>query len=48
MKQATAPTAGYIAAHVLKGKKHIPMITQFFNTHNPRYKEIKQFMQEHK
>jgi hypothetical protein len=27
--------------HVLKGKHHIPMITQFFWTWNPRYKEIK-------
>jgi acetyl esterase/lipase len=25
-------------------KKHIPMITQFFNVYNPRYKDILQFM----
>lgn len=29
---------------VLKGKKHIPMITQFFNPWNARYKEIIDFM----
>ena len=29
---------------VVKGKKHIPMITQFFNTGNPLYKQIKTFM----
>ncbi len=29
---------------IVKRKKHIPMITQFFNTANPRYKEIKAFM----
>lgn len=31
---------------VLKRKKHIPMITQFFSTWNPRYREIKQFMKQ--
>ncbi|RDC65696.1 alpha/beta hydrolase [Adhaeribacter pallidiroseus] len=30
---------------VLKGKKHIPMITQFINSRNPRYQEIITFMQ---
>ncbi|HTB51436.1 MAG TPA: alpha/beta hydrolase [Ferruginibacter sp.] len=30
--------------HILKRKKHIPMITQFFNPYNKRYKEIIQFM----
>jgi dipeptidyl aminopeptidase/acylaminoacyl peptidase len=33
--------------HVLKGKKHIPMITQFFNPYNKRYKEIICFMKTH-
>lgn len=32
--------------YILKGKKHIPMITQFFWTWNPRYEEILEFMQE--
>lgn len=36
------PGAGY---HLLKGKKHVPMILQFFNTWNSRYKEIIDFMQ---
>jgi len=31
---------------LLKGKKHIPMITQFFNTYNPRYREIRAFMKQ--
>lgn len=31
---------------VLKRKKHIAMITQFFNVYNPRYKEIISFMQK--
>ncbi len=30
---------------VLKSKKHIPMITQFINSRNPRYREIITFMQ---
>ena len=34
--------------HILKGKKHKPMITQFFNTANPRYKEIIEFMKKEK
>ena len=34
--------------HILKGKKHIPMITQFFNSYNPRYKEIIEFMRKEK
>lgn len=29
---------------VLPGKKHVPMITQFFNPYNKRYKEIVDFM----
>lgn len=32
--------------HILKGKKHVPMITQFFNPWNPRYREIITFMKE--
>ncbi len=31
---------------ILNGKKHVPMITQFFNTSNDRYKEIKAFMKK--
>lgn len=31
---------------ILNGKKHVPMITQFFNTGNDRYKEMKAFMQK--
>ncbi|NDE11069.1 MAG: alpha/beta hydrolase [Chitinophagia bacterium] len=30
----------------LKGKKHKPMITQFLNSYNHRYKEIKDFMRK--
>jgi acetyl esterase/lipase len=30
--------------HILKGKKHVPMITQFLNSGNRRYKEIIEFM----
>ena len=33
--------------HILKGKKHVPMILQFFNTSNARYKEIMGFMKTH-
>lgn len=29
---------------ILKGKKHVPMITQFFNTRNKRYDEMISFM----
>lgn len=29
---------------ILAGKKHVPMITQFFNTGNSRYKEMKAFI----
>ncbi len=29
---------------VLAGKKHVPMIFQFFNTASPRYREIIAFM----
>ncbi len=32
--------------HVLKGKKHIPMILQFLNPSNHRYDEIIQFMKK--
>ena len=32
--------------HILKKKKHIGMITQFFNTGNKRYREMKSFMTE--
>ncbi|WP_229254285.1 alpha/beta hydrolase [Dyadobacter sp. NIV53] len=32
--------------HILKGKKHIPMIIQFFNPWNNRYDEILDFMKE--
>ena len=34
--------------HILKGKKHVPMITQFLNIYNPRYKEITEFMRQTK
>lgn len=30
--------------HILQRKKHVPMITQFLNSSNPRYKEIIEFM----
>ena len=30
--------------HYLRRKKHVPMITQFFNSYGARYKEIKRFM----
>ncbi len=30
---------------ILAGKKHVPMIAQFFNTGNLRYKEMKTFME---
>jgi dipeptidyl aminopeptidase/acylaminoacyl peptidase len=30
--------------HIIKGKHHIPMITQFFNPYNKRYKEMIAFM----
>lgn len=36
-----APATKY---QILKGKKHVAMITQFFKTWNPRYKEIIDFM----
>ncbi|MEO5943893.1 MAG: alpha/beta hydrolase [Ferruginibacter sp.] len=36
-----APSTKY---KILKGKKHVPMITQFLKTWNPRYKEITEFM----
>jgi len=31
---------------IIKRRKHIPMITQFFNTANPLYKQIKDFMKK--
>ena len=34
--------------HILPGKKHVPMITQFFNPYNNRYKEMLNFMQENR
>lgn len=33
--------------YFLKRKKHVGMITQFFNSYSPRYREIKQFMKQH-
>lgn len=36
-----APETPY---EILKGKKHIPMITQFFNPWNKRYNQIHEFM----
>ena len=45
---ALKPFAPATPFHLLKGKKHIPMILQFFNTCNPRYKEIISFMKETK
>lgn len=51
IKQANAtfmskllPLAPATPYHILKGRKHIAMITQFFKTWNPRYKEIIAFM----
>ena len=34
--------------NILAGKKHVPMITQFFNPYNKRYKEMVAFMKEQK
>lgn len=34
--------------HILKNKKHVGMITQFFRTWNPRYGEIISFMKENR
>ncbi len=39
--QEYAPATPY---EILNGKKHIPMITQFFNPWNKRYSQIHQFM----
>lgn len=49
-KMVTALKAiGYNPAyHILKGKKHVPMITQFLNSGNRRYKEIIAFMRDRK
>ena len=33
---------------ILPGKKHVPMITQFFNPYNKRYKEMVDFMKTEK
>lgn len=38
-------TAGIdVTYHVLKHKKHVPMITQFFWPYNPRYRQITSFI----
>ena len=42
--KALLPLAPHTEYYILKGKKHIAMITQFFKTWNPRYMEIKRFM----
>jgi len=34
------------AYYIVKGKKHVAMITQFFNVYNPRYKQILGFMKK--
>ena len=39
--KAFVPNPNY---KILAGKKHVPMITQFFNTGNDRYREMKAFM----
>ncbi len=39
--KAFVPNPDY---RILPGKKHVPMILQFFNTGNARYKEMKAFM----
>jgi acetyl esterase/lipase len=33
-------------SYIQKGKKHVPMITQYFNPWNPRYKKIIGFMKD--
>lgn len=43
---AVTPLAPATIYHILKGKKHVPMITQFLFTCNKRYKEIISFMQQ--
>ena len=46
---ASAITAGTLALYyILKRKKHVPMITQFLNSYNPRYKEIIEFIRKEK
>lgn len=42
--QAVKPFAPNTAYYILKGKKHVPMILQFFWSWNPRYKAIIDFM----
>ncbi|MBC7534865.1 MAG: alpha/beta hydrolase [Ferruginibacter sp.] len=42
--RALRPIAPATKFYMIKGKKHIAMITQFFKTWNPRYKEIADFM----
>ncbi len=37
---------GTVTYKILKGKHHIPMITQFFKTWNPRFDEITTFMKK--
>ncbi|WP_051359780.1 alpha/beta hydrolase [Adhaeribacter aquaticus] len=46
--KALKTTAPYFDYRILEGKKHIPMITQFIFSWNPRYNEIRQFMQDRK
>ncbi|MEO8772217.1 MAG: alpha/beta hydrolase [Ferruginibacter sp.] len=38
------PLAPNTEHYIIKGKKHVAMITQFFKTWNPRYYEITKFM----
>ncbi len=45
---AVKPLAPATIYHVIEGKKHVPMITQFLFTWNKRYKEILDFMKEQK
>ncbi len=46
---AALKSGGYQPAyHILKGKKHVPMITQFLNSGNRRYDEIIEFMRKGK
>ncbi|MEO6481502.1 MAG: alpha/beta hydrolase [Ferruginibacter sp.] len=40
------PLAPATIYHVIKGKKHVPMITQFLFTYNKRYQEILGFMKQ--
>lgn len=50
-KKFTDSLKGYdvkFSYHILPGKKHVPMITQFLNPYNQRYKEILTFMKENR